>query len=93
MSMMPARRKIVEWRLVEGASYTRDGTTVTPVARILAVRWPGGGFWRARPAGLIVQRNSSRRRLPLLDMTSALQVCIVAVGMLLLARVARRRRV
>ncbi len=92
---MPAFRDFFQWRLVEGASCTRDGTTVTPLVRILAVRWPvrwpGGGLWRARPAGVIVQRDSSRRRIPLVDVTSELQLCIVVVGILLVARLARRR--
>jgi hypothetical protein len=44
---MLAPRKFLDWRLVEGASCSRDGITITPLARILTVRWPGGGIhWR-----------------------------------------------
>ena len=82
----------VRWHLVPGASVTRDGMTITPLARQLTLRWPGGGIWWARPVGVIVRRDSTRRRVPLLDVTAALQLSIVILGALMLARTGRRRR-
>ena len=87
-------REIITWRLEEGASTTRDGTTVTPLARILAIRWPGGGLLRAWPAGVIVQHDGSRRRVPIVDITRALRLGILGIGIWwLIAHSVRQRNI
>jgi hypothetical protein len=85
-------RDILDWRLIEGASVTRSGVTATPLTRLAALRWRGGALVWARPAGVIVQRGSSRRQVSIVDLTRLLQLAIVGVGATwLVARVARQR--
>jgi hypothetical protein len=64
--------------------------TVTPRARVLAVRLPWGGFVWNRPAAVMVERAGTVRRVPVVDVTRILQLGLLGLG--LAAAVAIRRR-
>lgn len=48
---------------------TRYGQII-PVARVVKVRWPGGGLNWNRPAAIELQQGQSRQKLPISDATS-----------------------
>jgi hypothetical protein len=55
---------------------------VTPEVRALVIRWPNGGFVRAWPTALWVERGGQVRRLRILDMTRLIQVGLLATTVL-----------
>jgi hypothetical protein len=83
---------MIRWRLLKGTSITRDGTTVTPLARSLTVGWPGGGLAWVWPAGVMLQREGSRTRVASVDVTRVLQLAIAGAGMLMALRIITQRR-
>ncbi|MBF6590458.1 MAG: hypothetical protein IVW57_07985 [Ktedonobacterales bacterium] len=86
-------RESIRWRLETGKSVTRDGTTVTPLTRVMLLRWPGGALVRLRPAAVLVQRGGGRRQVPVVDVTRVAQLAIIGVGIGIgVARLARHRR-
>ncbi|TMF46734.1 MAG: hypothetical protein E6I32_11255 [Chloroflexi bacterium] len=59
---------------------TRYGQIV-PVARVVKLRWPGGGLNWNRPAAVEVQQGQSSRRVPINDATSRTIFTIVLTGL------------
>jgi hypothetical protein len=61
---------------------TVDGITVTPQSRALVVRLPQGGFVWNRPTAVLVERDGRVRRIPIVDVTRILQLCLLALAVL-----------
>jgi len=59
--------RVIEWRDSAGSPVTVGDTTVTPLARSLIARWPGGGAVWSGPAGLIVEREGRADRIPIVN--------------------------
>lgn len=66
-----------------------SGREITPVARIISLRWPGGGFTWNRPVAVEVRQGNTVRRLPVRDMTSRVTLTIVLSGLALATLAAR----
>jgi hypothetical protein len=56
---------VVEWREARGRPTTVGDRTITPVARSLITRWPGGGFVWSTPTAVLVERGGSAERIPI----------------------------
>ena len=65
------------------APVTVGGVTVTPLARALVVRWPGGGLVWNRPAAVLVEREGRVRRIPIVDVTRLVQAGLLGLGLAL----------
>jgi hypothetical protein len=59
--------RVIEWRNSTGSPTTVGDTTVTPLARSLIARWPGGGAVWSGPAGIIVAREGRTDRIPVVN--------------------------
>ena len=66
-----------------------SGRQITPVARVISMRWPGGGFTWNRPVAIEVRQGGTVRRLPIHDMTTRVTLTIVLSGLALSALIAR----
>jgi len=55
--------RVIEWSHSSASPVTVGDTTVTPLARAVTVRWPGGGAVWSAPAAVIVEREGSRDRI------------------------------
>jgi hypothetical protein len=60
-----------------------------PEARVLIIRWPGGGWVWRRPGRVLVQEGEALTAMPVRDMTRLIQV-MLAVAALCLGVLATR---
>jgi len=67
---------------------TVGDVTVTPRARALVVRLPGGGFVWNRPTAVTIEQAGAKRRVPVVDVTRILQLALLALA----AAIAAARR-
>ncbi len=88
---------IVKWQTVSGAAVTVGDVTVVPQSQALTLRWGrfGGLVWN-RPAAILVERGGQTERIPILDVTRAVQVGLLgfclSFCMIVYVVSARRRR-
>jgi hypothetical protein len=59
--------RVIEWTESPGSPVTVGDTTVTPLARSLIARWPGGGAVWSGAAGMIVEREGRIERMPIVN--------------------------
>jgi len=72
----------VRWETSSGDCVSVVELTVTPVSQALSVRWPHGGWVWNRPRAVLVGRDDSTERIPIVDVTRAAQVGLYALGVL-----------
>ena len=65
--MRPGRA--IEWTHPAGNPVIVGDTTITPVARSLIARWPGGGAAWSGPAAILVERGEKTERIPVANLT------------------------
>jgi hypothetical protein len=53
-------------RTLRGGARRVGGATLTPIARRLAIRWPGGGWVYAWPSAIEIQTEQGTRRARIL---------------------------
>jgi hypothetical protein len=73
-------RDMVSWQTLSGRPLTVGGIRVTPQAWALVVRLPRGGFVWNRPLAVLVEQDGSSRRIPILDVTRAVQIGLAGLG-------------
>lgn len=61
------RDRMIEWGHSTGSPTTIGNATVTPVARSVIARWPGGGAVWSGPAAVIVEREGTTDRIPIVN--------------------------
>ena len=87
---------VVEWRDAPGRPTTVGNGTITPVARSLVVRWPGGRWVWSGPRAVLVERGGRTERVPLGNLNGrilwALRVGAVALTARWMTRDRRRWR-
>lgn len=66
-------RDIVNVQTVYGERVTAGEVSVTPQSQALIVRWPNGGWVWNRPVAVLVERNGTRERIPIVDVTRLIQ--------------------
>ena len=80
---MEQRKNIVRLKTVRGKSIVTDNNIITPLSQALIVRFPFGGLIWNRPVAIEVDTGKDIRRLPIVDITLAIQVGIFTVGAML----------
>ena len=58
---------VLEWRDSLGTPATVGDTTITPLARSLIARWPGGGAVWSSPTAIMVEREGRVDRVPVVN--------------------------
>ena len=76
--------QIFQSELLSGEPVQIGDVTVTPQSRVLAVRFPYGGFVWHRPAAVLVERNGRSQRIPIVDITRI--IVLAAAGVAAAAR-------
>jgi hypothetical protein len=67
---------MLRYALVDGEPVSVGGTRVTPRARVLEIRWPGGGLVWNRPVGVTVERDGQTTRMSIVDATRVAQLVL-----------------
>jgi hypothetical protein len=81
-----------------GEPVTAGDIRITPQSQALTIRWPYGGFVWNRPVAVLAERGDERERIPIVDVTLAAQVALLALAAafaltsLILTATSRRRR-
>jgi hypothetical protein len=66
---MAPTRSFFQLQTRSGPPIVVGDVRVTPQARALAIRWPGGGWVWNRPVGVLVERDGETDSIPILDLT------------------------
>ena len=94
--MQPAEKTpVLQVSETRGDPVTTPHGQLTPIARAVRLRWPGGGFTWNRAVAVEVFQEQELRRLPVPDATSRIITAIALSGLLVVATLAsflRRRR-
>jgi hypothetical protein len=77
---MAARREIVGWELGAAEPVTLGRVTLVGESRALFVRLPFGGFVWHRPVAVRVEGDGEARRIPIRDVTRAVQLVLFGLG-------------
>jgi hypothetical protein len=83
------------WRTSRAPTLITGARRVTPVAAVVGVRWPGGGYFWQFPLWVEVEEGEQSARLPIVDITRItlwLFQAITWLSIVLLALVYLRRR-
>lgn len=82
------------WRMSETLGEPREawGRQITPVGRVLQIRWPGGGYTRHRPLAVEIRQGDEVSRLPISDVTMRSIIVIALTGLASIAFVSVWRR-
>jgi hypothetical protein len=72
-------KDLFQVQTVSGRSVTVDSITVTPQSQALIVRLPMGGFVWNRPTAILVERDGTAKRLPVIDITRILQLWLLGL--------------
>ena len=93
---MAERQRIFRYALESGESVAVAGMRVTPLARVLELRWRGGAVVWNRPVGLAVEQDGQVTQMPIPDVTRMVQVVLALfaalLSMLTFAQAATERR-
>jgi hypothetical protein len=76
-------KDLFQVQTVSGRSVTVDSITVTPQSQALIVRLPMGGFVWNRPTAILVERDGTAKRLPIVDITRILQLWLLGFSVVL----------
>ena len=68
---------------VSGQPVTVESVTVTPQSQALIVRLPIGGFVWNRPTAILVERDETAKRFPIVDITRILQLGLLGFSLVL----------
>ena len=79
---MNANEPGVTWSIDDAPAIDVHGMTVVPRARILHVRWPGGGWVWNQPHSVQVTRAGVVSETPIIDVTLVAIVVLRAVAVL-----------
>jgi hypothetical protein len=72
--------KIFQWQIKNGQPMQVGGQTVTPQARVTALRLPFWGFVWNRPIAVLVEDDGRVQRLPIPDMTRMIVLAVVVMS-------------
>lgn len=84
---------ILQWERTAGEPIVVGNITLTPESQALSLRLPVGGFVWNRPTAVLVEGNGGQRRIPIVDVTRAAQLTLLAAAALFfMLGLARGRR-
>ncbi len=76
-------KDVFQVQTVAGQPVTREGITVTPMSQALIVRLPNGGLVWHRPTAILVERDGTAKRFPIVDITRILQLGLLGFSLVL----------
>jgi len=76
-------KDVFQVQTVSGQPVTVDSITVTPQSQALIVRLPRGGFVWNRPTAILVERDGTTKRFPIVDITRILQLWLLGFSLVL----------
>ena len=53
---------------------------IVPQSQALTIRWPNGGYVWNRPVAILVRRGEQEERLPIVDITLAARLVLLALA-------------
>jgi hypothetical protein len=74
---------VFQVQTVSGQPVTVESVTVTPQSQALIVRLPIGGFVWNRPTAILVERDETAKRFPIVDITRILQLWLLGFSLVL----------
>lgn len=74
-------KEIARWQTLSGEPVTIGDVTITPQAQALIIRLPFGGLVWNRPVAVLVERGGQTRRIPIIDVTRAVQLGLLGFGL------------
>jgi len=76
-------KDVFQVQTVSGQPVTVESVTVTPQSQALIVRLPIGGFVWNRPIAILVERDETAKRFPIVDITRILQLGLLGFSLVL----------
>ena len=76
--------EVFRWQTVAGRPVTLHNRTITPLAQVLALHWPQGGFVWNRPVALLIEHDGQVERVPVLDITWFVQIALFGCAIFVL---------
>ena len=76
-------KELFQVQTVSGQPVTVDNLTMTPRSQALIVRLPIGAFVWNRPVAILVERDETAKRLPIVDITRILQLWLLGFSLVL----------
>jgi hypothetical protein len=76
-------KDVFQVQTVSGQPVTVESVTVTPQSQALIVRLPIGGFVWNRPTAILVERDETAKRFPIVDITRILQLGLLGFSLVL----------
>ena len=76
-------KELFQVQTVSGQPVTVDSLTMTPQSQALIVRLPIGAFVWNRPVAILVERDETAKRLPIVDITRILQLWLLGFSLVL----------
>jgi hypothetical protein len=76
-------KDLFQVQTVSGQPVTVDNITVTPQSQALIGRLPIGGFVWHRPTTILVERDGTAKRFPIIDITRILQLWLLGFSLVL----------
>lgn len=73
-------RDVLTVQTAYGERVRAGEVSVTPQSQALIVRWPNGGWVWNRPVAVLVERNGTRERIPIVDVTRIVQWGLLGLG-------------
>jgi hypothetical protein len=74
---------MIQCQTVSGSPVTVGDITLTPQSQALTIRWPSGGWVWNRPVAILVERGQQATRVPIVDVTRALQLGLLSLSVVL----------
>src|SRR5260370_36719067 len=75
-------KDVFQVQTVSGQPVTVESVTVTPQSQALIVRRPIGGSVSNRPTSILVERDETAKRFPIVDITRILQLWLLGLRLL-----------
>ena len=79
---MAQRQSLIGLQEKSGDLFTAGEVTVTPVSRVLTVRWPSGAWVWNRPVSIEVRRGGHTERIALVDVTRLIQLSLLGLAVI-----------
>jgi hypothetical protein len=76
-------KDVFQVQTVSGQKVAVESVTVTPQSQALIVRLPIGGFVWNRPTAILVERDETAKRFPIVDITRILQLWLLGFSLVL----------
>jgi hypothetical protein len=76
-------KDVFQVQTISGQPVTVESVTVTPQSQALIVRLPIGGFVWNRPTAILVERDETAKRFPIVDITRILQLWLLGFSLVL----------